>query len=100
MNFNPRTTMKTILRYSMLVLAIAYPGAAIAGFAGLAPSTAFAGSEIGCWLFALAGLMLVGLGDTARRPLVLRRAPACPVVPFRPMRTVRADSARRATAAA
>lgn len=95
MNLNQSTTMKNALKYAMLILAIAYPGAAFVGLIGLASSTAFVGSEIGLWLFAVAGLMLISLGDTARRPIILRRAPACQVAPFGPSHGLRTKSVRR-----
>lgn len=95
MNLNQSTTMKNALKYAMLILAIAYPGAAFAGLVGLASPIAFVGSEVGLWLFAVAGLMLISLGDSARRPLALRPAPACPVVPFGPSRSLRTNSVRR-----
>jgi hypothetical protein len=95
MNFNQSTTMKNALKYAMLILAIAYPGAAFAGLIGLASSSAFVGSEIGLWLFAVAGLMLISLGDTTRRPINLRPASASPVVPFGPSRGLRTHNVRR-----
>jgi len=77
--------MKNALRYTLLVLSVALPAAAFGGLVGVLPPSAFVFSEAALFLFALAGVVLIGLDDhgRGRRPLVLRRAPPavapCPV---------------------
>jgi hypothetical protein len=59
--------MKSTLTILMLVLIAGYTLAAFAGLVGILPSSAFLGSEVIFFVYALAGLAFIGLNDTGRR---------------------------------
>jgi hypothetical protein len=84
---NESTTMKTSLRITASVLAIAIPATVFGGFVGIIPASAFISAV---FLYATAGLMLVALGDDglARRPFIVHRTPApvCTATTFGPAR--------------
>jgi hypothetical protein len=79
--------MKTALKFILLLLGAAFAGAAFVGLLGFFSSAAFVSSEIAFSLFAVVGLLLIGVNDYSRpRPIVLRRASLspCPVMTFKP----------------
>jgi hypothetical protein len=88
---NESTTMKTTLRFTLLVLAIALPTTAFGGLVGILPASVFIGSELALFSFITAGMMLIALNDSGsgRRPVIVHRAPvsagtAAPFCPARP----------------
>ena len=84
---NESTTMKTSLRFTTSVLAIAVPATVFGGLVGIIPASAFVGALS---LYATAGLTLVALSDDglARRPFIVHRTPApvCTAATFGPAR--------------
>jgi hypothetical protein len=90
--------MKTALQFTMLVLAVAFPIAAYAALVGILPLAAFFYSETAISVFAIAGLMAIGLNDGGhRRPIIVRAtvAPVCQPKPTSPARRSRAYGIRR-----
>jgi hypothetical protein len=77
--------MKTTLKITLLVLAIALPVAAFAGLVGILPTSAFSGTV---FLYATFGLMVIALTDNGhpRRSVIVHPAvsTAAPFVPARP----------------
>lgn len=82
--------MKTTLRFSLLVLALALPATVFGGLVGILPASVFIGSEMALFLFITVGLMLIALTDNGqgRRPIIVHRTPvsACTAAPFVPAR--------------
>ena len=87
---NESTTMKTTLRFTLLVLAIALPTTAFGGLVGILPASVFIGSELALFFFFTAGMMLIALNDNGhgRRPIIVHRSPVstCSATPFSPAR--------------
>ncbi len=74
--------MKATLQILMLLLSAAVAGAAFLGLAGVDSSFAFVTSETALWLYAVAGLMLIGFNDYGyRRPIITLRLATkpCPI---------------------
>jgi hypothetical protein len=95
---NESTPMKTTLKFTMLVLAVAFPIAAFAALVGILPLATFAYSETAIYLFSVAGLMAIGLSDGGhRRPIIVHpsTAPVCQLNAARPVRRSRAYGIRR-----
>jgi hypothetical protein len=67
--------MKTTLKILMLVLGVTYPCVAFAGLIGIASPSAFFSGEVVFSLFAIVGLLLIGLTDYSR-PITVRSAAA------------------------
>jgi hypothetical protein len=90
--------MKNTLKFTMLVLAVAFPFAAFAALVGILPLATFAYSEIAVYLFSVAGLMAIGLSDGGqRRPIIVHAwtAPVRQPEAARPARRSRAYGIRR-----
>lgn len=95
---NESTIMKNALKYTMLVLAVTFPIAAFAGLVGILPTAVFDYSQAAIYVFAIAGLMAIGLNDGGhRRPIIVRAAvaPVCQPKPTSPARRSRAYGIRR-----
>jgi hypothetical protein len=79
--------MKTSLKFTSSVIAIAIPATIFGGLVGIIPASVFIGAVC---LYATAGLMLVALSDDglARRPFIVHRTPApvCTAATFGPAR--------------
>jgi hypothetical protein len=90
--------MKATLQILMLLLSAACAGAAFVGLVGLHSSFAFFTSEAAFWLYAVAGLMLIGFNDYSyRRPAITRAVASkpCPVGAIGSGRRVNAYGIRR-----
>ncbi len=64
--------MKTALQISMTLLVLATGVIAFAGLIGIGSFSAFFGSEAAITVYSMAGLMLIGFSDSARRPIAPR----------------------------
>jgi hypothetical protein len=98
MNLNQLTSMKNALKYTMLVLAVAFPLAAFASLVGILPLATFFFSETAIYGFAVVGLLAIGLSDGGhRRPIIVRgsAAPMCPPRAANPARRRNAYGIRR-----
>ena len=90
--------MKNALKYTMLVLAVAFPIAAFAALIGILPLATFFFSETAIYGFAVVGLMAIGLSDgSPRRPIVVHAvlAPVCQANVASPASRSRAYGIRR-----
>ena len=90
--------MKTILKFTMLVLAVTFPIAAFAALVGILPLATFFFSEAAIYGFAITGLMAIGLADDGHRRPIIVHAAVTPVgrpVAASPARRSRAYSIRR-----
>ena len=95
---NKSSSMKTTLKYLLLVIGAGLTAAAFAGLVGIASPVVFKGSAIALSVFAAVGMLLIGATDTTRRQLVTASTPPFPtpaVAERAPSRRSRAYGIRR-----
>jgi len=64
--------MKTALQILMTLLALAAGTIAFAALVGIGSYSSFFGSEAAVMVYSMAGLLLIGFTDSARRPIAPR----------------------------
>lgn len=90
---NESSPMKNALKYTMLVLAVAFPIAAFAALVGILPLATFFFSETAVFGFAIIGLMAIGLSDNGRRQPICVHATVAPAGQSTPPIPTRRSSA-------